>query len=390
MNHRERVLAALAHEEPDRIPIDLGSTINSSMVVEGYEKLKENFAFKSENRLCNRMMRAVQMDEGILKALDIDTRGVFMGGPLVGGDQEVGPDRYKDFWGIERRKPEDSYYYDLVRSPLAGEISISDILKYPWPNPDDPGFTKDLKSRVKWLRENTDAAIVLQLPPAFIHPSQFLRGFEDWYCDFALHSKVMEPLFDAVLEVTLRISQNALREVGREVDVVCVAEDIGTQDRLMVSQDHYRRYIKPRHGQFFRQIRDLSSGKLLYHSCGCIAGIIEDLIDIGVQALNPIQVTSPGMVPRELKKKYGRHLTFWGGIDVQYLLPKGTVPAIKEKVEELIEELGNGGGYILSMTHNIQPDVPLENILAPFEHARSYKPSYAKWDQPTFAGVSEC
>jgi uroporphyrinogen decarboxylase len=314
------------------------------------------------------------MDEAILKTLDIDTRGVFLGGPLVGGEQEMGQNRYRDFWGIVRRKPEDSYYYDLVASPLAGEISVSNVLSYPWPDPDDPGFTKDLKSRVKWLRDNTDCAIVLQLPPAFIHPTQFLRGFEDWYCDFALHSKVMEPLFDAVLEITLQISKNALKEVGQEVDVVCVAEDIGTQDRLMISHDHYRKYIKPRHGKYFRQIRDLSPGKLLYHSCGSITSIIGDLIDIGVEALNPIQVTAAGMVPVELKKKYGRHLSFWGGIDVQYLLPQGTVQEVKRKVEELkgIEE---GGGYILSATHNIQPDTPLENVLAVFQHPRTYQPS---------------
>jgi len=378
MTHRERVVSALLRKQPDKVPIDLGSTINSSMVVEGYEKLRRHFGHEFDTRLCNRMMRAVVMDEPVLQAMDIDTRGVFIGGPLKGGDQELGLDCYRDFWGIERRKPEGGYYYDLVKSPLAGEISISDIMKYPWPDPDDPGFVQNLKPRVRWLRENTDAAIVLQLPPAFIHPSQFLRGFEDWYCDFAYHSKVMEPLFDAVLEITLQITKNALKEIGREVDVVCVAEDIGTQDRLMVSHDHYQRYIKPRHGKYFRQIRDLSSGKLLYHSCGCITSIMEDLIDIGVEALNPIQVTARGMVPVELKKKYGRHLAFWGGIDVQYLLPKGTVQEVEQRVEELIEQMGGGGGYILSATHNIQPDIPLENVLAAFQHARAYSPSFGK------------
>ena len=378
MTHRERVVTALSHKQPDKVPIDLGSTINSSMVVEGYEKLKKHFEYESENRLCNRMMRAVLMDEPMLQALDIDTRGVFIGGPLRGGDQELGPDRYRDFWGIERRKPEGGYYYDLVKSPLAGEISISDVMKYAWPDPDDPGFWQNLKPRVKWLRENTDAAIVLQLPPAFIHPSQFLRGFEDWYCDFAYHSKVMEPLFDAVLEITLQITKNALKEIGRDLDVVCVAEDIGTQDRLMISHDHYVRYIKPRHGKYFRLIRDLSPGKLLYHSCGCITNIIGDLIDMGVEALNPIQVTARGMVPAELKKKYGHHLAFWGGIDVQYLLPKGTVREVKQKAEELIEQMGEGGGFVLSATHNIQPDIPLENVLAAFQHARTYRPSFWK------------
>ena len=220
MTHRERVKAALSHRQPDKIPVDLGSTINSTLVVEAYEKLKKHFQVESENRLCNRMMRAVQVEEPILQALDIDTRGVFVGAPIKGGDQELAPNRYRDLWGIEREKPEHSYYYDLKKSPLSGQITVSDVFKYPWPDPDDSGFVQDLKSRVKWLREKTDCAIVLQLPPAFIHPTQFLRGFEDWYCDFALHSKVMEPLFDAVLEITLQISKNALKKVGQEVDVV--------------------------------------------------------------------------------------------------------------------------------------------------------------------------
>ena len=149
----------------------------------------------------------------------------------------------------------------------------------------------------------------------------------------------------------------------------------------MISHDHYLKYIKPRHGKYFRQIRDLSPGKLLYHSCGSITSIIGDLIDIGVEALNPIQVTAAGMVPIELKKKYGSHLAFWGGIDVQYLLPKGTVQEVKRKIEEL-KEIGEAGGYILSATHNIQPDVPLENVLAVFQHPRAYPPSKD--------GVQEC
>jgi len=371
MTHRERVRAALSHRQPDKMPVDLGSTVNSSLVVEAYDKLKKHFRLESENSLCNRMMRAVKVEEQILQALNIDTRGVFVGAPLKGGDQELPPNRYRDLWGVEREKPEHSYYYDLKKSPLAGEITVSDISRYPWPDPEDPGFVQDLKPSVKGIREKTDCAIVLQLPPAFIHPTQFLRGFEDWFCDFALHSKVMEPLFDAVLEITLHISKKALEQVGQEVDIVCVAEDIGTQDRLMISHDHYRKYIKPRHGKYFRQIRDLSLGKLLYHSCGSIVSIVEDLIDIGVEALNPIQVTAAGMVPMELKRKYGRHLAFWGGIDVQHLLPKGTVQEVKRKVEEF-KGIGAGGGYILSATHNIQPDIPLENLLAVFQHPRDY------------------
>ena len=375
MTHRERVLEALSLQQPDQIPIDLGSTINSSMVVEAYNKLKAHFNVEAENRLCNRLMRAVMMDERVLQKLDIDTRAVLTGGP-VKGDEELGPDTYRDFWGVERIKPEHSYYYDLKKSPLSGEITISDVVNYSWPDPDDTGFTQHLKPRVKWLRDHTDCAVILSLPPPFIHPSQFLRGFEDWYCDFALNSKRMETLFDAILDVTLQISKNALEAVGRGVDIVCVAEDIGAQYGLPISHDHYVTYVKPRHGKYMRQIRDLSPAKLLYHSCGSIVSIIDDLVEMGVQVLNPIQVTATGMNPAELKKKYGDRLAFWGGIDVQHLLPHGTVQDVKAGVETLIEQLGEGGGYVLSATHNIQPDIPLDNMLAMFEHARAYKPSY--------------
>jgi uroporphyrinogen decarboxylase len=146
-----------------------------------------------------------------------------------------------------------------------------------------------------------------------------------------------------------------------------VAEDIGTQDRLMVSRDHYVRYIKPRHGKYFRQVRDLSPGKLLYHSCGCITSIIEDLIDMGVEALNPIQVTAKGMVPLELKKKYGRHLAFWGSM---------STPSAKGRCQS--DKSGgthrtDGEGRLRSLaTHNIQPDIPWITSAA-FQHAR-YRP----------------
>jgi uroporphyrinogen decarboxylase len=375
MTHRERVLAALSHRQPDKVPIDLGSTINGSMVVDAYDRLKQHYNFKAPTTLCNRLMQAVQIDEEILQTMDIDTRAVFVGAP-ANGETELGSNRYRDFWGVERVKPESSYYYDLTKSPLSGEITVSDIVNYSWPDPDDPGFVKGLKSRVQWLREHTDCAIVLSLPPAFIHPSQFLRGFEDWYCDFALNTKLMGMLFDAILEITLQISKNALNEVGREVDVVCFAEDIGAQHGLPISYGHYIKYIKPRHGKYCGQIRDLSAAKLLYHSCGSIKCIIDDLIDIGVEALNPIQVTASGMDPGALKKTYGHLLAFWGGVDVQYVLPRGTKQDVRNTVETLIEQLGEGGGYILSATHNIQPDIPLDNVLTMFEYARAYQPSF--------------
>jgi uroporphyrinogen decarboxylase len=356
--------------------MDLGSTRDSSIVVEGYEKLKKHFSVKSENKIIDRMMRVVEVDEQILQTLDIDTRAVFPGNPIQSQAKDLGPRHYRDVWGVERIHPESSYYYDQRKFPLSGKITLNDIANYSWPDPDDPGWVRGMKDRLKWIRENTDCAAVLNLPSSFVHITQYLRGFEDWYCDFILHTKEMEALFDAVLEITMKISSHYLQEVGREVDIVLCSDDLGAQNALQMSREHYLKYIKPRHAKFFRLIHELSPGKLLLHSCGSVAAIIDDLIEIGVDILNPVQVSAAGMNPKELKKKYHGRLAFWGGTDSQKTFPKGSVTEVKRMVENLIEDMGEGGGYVLSSCHNIQPDVPLENILTLFQHAKEYVPSF--------------
>jgi len=378
MTARERVRAALSHHQPDRVPMDLGGMNSSSMVAEGYERLKRHFGVEGETRLADRMQRIVEMDEPILQALGIDTRRVTFGVPDAGLGANLGPRVYRDMWGVVRENPEGSYYFDLKTCPLAGEITAADILRYPWPNPDDPGFVRGLKGRVQWIRAHTDAAVVLGLPAPFVHISQYLRGFEDWFCDCAADMERLEVLFDAVMDVTLQLSRNLLREVGHEVDVVFFADDLGAQDSLIVSRDLYLKHIKPRHRKFVTALRELSPATIAFHSCGAVASLIEDFIDIGVQCLNPVQVSAAGMVPAELKRKYRGRMAFWGGTDSQGIVPRGTPDEVRRMTENLIEDLGEGGGLIFANGHNIQPDVPLENVLAMFEHARAFVPSFAR------------
>jgi uroporphyrinogen decarboxylase len=378
MTARERVRAALRHQQPDRVPMDLGGMNSSTMVVEGYERLKRHFGVDAEVRIADRMQRVVEIDEPVLRALAIDTRRVTLGTPDAGLAADLGPRTYRDMWGVVRENPEGSYYFDLKSCPLAGEITASDILRYPWPNPDDPGFTRGLKARARWIRENTDAAVVLAVPAAFVHISQYLRGFEDWFCDCAADMVRLEVLFDAVMDVTLQISRNVLREVGQEVDVLYFADDLGTQDSLIVSRDLYRKHIKPRHRKFVTALRELSPATIAFHSCGAVADLIEDFIDIGVQCLNPVQVSAAGMVPAELKRKFRGRMAFWGGTDSQGLVPRGAPGEVRRMVERLVEDLGEGGGLVFANGHNIQPDVPVENVLAMYEHARAYVPSYVR------------
>jgi len=378
MTSRERVLAELSHQQPDRVPLDLGGTRNSTMVVEGYERLQRHVGASGEPKMVERMMRVVEIDEGVLTRLQIDTRAVFPGGATRGLAADLGPRRYRDMWGVERVQPEGSYYYDLAGSPLAGDIDVQAILRYPWPDPDDPGFAAGLPDRVRWIKEHTSAASVLALPPAFVHISQYLRGFEDWFCDFVVEPKRLEVLFDAILDVTTAIAERQLHAVGRDVDVVLTSDDLGSQNAFLVSREHYLRYIKPRQQRFFRRIKDLTAAKVVFHSCGAVASIIDDLIEMGVDGLNPVQPQAAGMNPADLKKRYRGRMAFWGGTDSQHIVPRGSVADVKRMVEGLIEDLGEGGGYIFSNCHNIQPDVPLANVLTMFQHAREYVPSWAR------------
>jgi uroporphyrinogen decarboxylase len=379
MRGRERILASISHQQPDKIPIDFGSTKVSSIVLEGYERLKTHFGIFSETVLLDKMQRIVEVDEAILQTLNIDTRGIFQGEPtLKNKAEDLGLGRYRDIWGVERAQPEGSYYYDIVKFPLAGEITLSDIGGYPWPDPNDPGSRIGVKNRLSWIRKNTDCAAILSLPPPFIHISQYLRGFYDWYLDFMLHTNVLEALFDAVLEINMEIAKNLLMEVGQEVDIVYCADDLGTQNGPQVSPDHFKKYLKPRLFKFLRQVHDLSPCKILFHTCGSVAPLLDDLIEIGVDVLNPVQISAKGMDPVELRRKYKGKLAFWGAMDTQKILPHGSVEDVKKMVEERIEQMGEGGGYVLTSVHKVQPDVPLDNLLAMFQHARDYVPSFAK------------
>ncbi len=366
MKNRERLLAALNHEETDRVPMDLGATRDSSMVLAGYERLKASLEIKSETKLVSLMMQVVKVDDAVLDALDIDTQGVFPGGPAP---EILDENRYRDDWGVERVKPEGALYYDQETYPLAGDISLSDIAQYHWPDPQDPAYTDGLVEQVERLRNETDRALVLNVPSGFVHISQYLRGFEDWFMDCTINPELIGALFDAVLEVNMGVCDAILSRVGDKVDVVMTADDLGLQNGLLIDPAIYRQIIKPRQQRYFRMIHEKSPAKLFFHTCGSVIDIIDDLVEIGVDILNPIQVSARGMDPEILKNRWGDKLSFWGAIDTQHVLPHGSVQDVKAEVDRRIAQLSRGGGYVLSAVHNIQPDVPTENVLAMFRHS---------------------
>lgn len=372
ITHRDRVLMALSHQLPDRVPIDFGGTKNSSIHILAYEQLKDCLGITSETRLIDRMMQAAEVEDAVLRRFDVDTRAVLAGSPDQRCGREIDDDSYQDEWGVVFRRPPGSYWYDPVRSPLAGEISLGTIANYPYPDPHDPGCVRGILPRIEHLRRTTDCALVLYLPSAFIHKTQYLRGFEDWFIDVVRDQRPICALFDAVLEVSMALAGEILAVAGHLVDVVNTSDDIGGQHGLLISPEAYRALIKPRQRAYFEFIRTRTPAPILFHSCGSIYDIMEDLIEIGVQAINPVQTQARGMQAERLARDFGDRICFWGGVDTQCVLPFGTPEEVRVEVARCIGDLGQAGGYVLAAVHNIQPEVPPENVIAMFEAARAF------------------
>jgi uroporphyrinogen decarboxylase len=370
MTHRERILAALEHREPDRLPMDLGSARFTGMVKGAYERLVRRLGFGETGALIDRMQQLYEMDERILELLDVDVRSVSMGSPDR-NTEELFPDgRWKDEWGVVRVQPPGCHYYELQHSPLAGRITPETIARYPFPDPTDPGRFRGLRERAERLRRQTDYALMFNARFHLVHQTQYLRGFEDWYCDLAGDPDLFTCLMEAVLENLIAMNSRALQEVGDLVDIVAMGDDVGLQDRPVCSVPLYRKLIRPFQERIVETIRRYTNAKILYHTCGSVYHLIGDFIEIGIDALNPVQVSARHMAPERLKREFGDRISFWGGIDSQHLLPHATPEQVAAAVRRMFEILGPGGGWVLAAVHNIQPDVPPENVLAMFEEGR--------------------
>ena len=212
----------------------------------------------------------------------------------------------------------------------------------------------------------------LNVPVGFGHQSQFLRGYEDWLTDLLLNRQFAEGLIDRVLEFQLETYRRALDVVGDKVDVVCFGDDIGFQTGPMVSPRVYDQVIAPRQRRVFETLHAHSPAPVFYHTCGSVISMIPQLIDMGVDILNPIQVSATGMEPAALKREYCDDLCFWGAIDTHKVMPYGTPGDVRDEVRRRIDELADGGGYVLATVHNVQHGMPAANVVAMCEEAVEY------------------
>jgi len=370
MDSRERLLTALKHQEPDRIPIDLGG-LPSGIEVEAYDNLKKLIGFQGETKTFVR--DHAEIDEPVLERFGVDTRYIRIKPPRGYTRTLDKNNSYADIWGTRWAKPPSSLYWDMVDYPIK-EPTMEALRNYSWPDPDDPGLVEGLRERAKKLYETTGYALVVDLTGFGVFEQGWaLRGMENFFMDFAADQRFAEALMQRVADYKISLWGHILDAVGEYVQVVMEADDMGTQQGPMVSPEAYRRLIKPAQKRVWQFIKSRTPAFLFLHSCGSVREFIPDFIEMGLDILNPVQVAAKDMDPVVLKREFGKDLTFWGGgCDTQHVLPFGAPDDVEKEVRRRVSELAQGGGFVFNQVHNIQPHVPPENILRMFETALRY------------------
>jgi len=368
---RERVSLVLEHKEPDRVPIDIGSTA-ASFVTPVFFKLRDHFNIKTRLEPFRPWETAAYYDDELFKALGSDFRHLYL---LPPSDFSITPDEngvFRDLWGIGRRKVREQI--EIVNNPLREAKTIEDIDNYPyWPNVHDVSRIKGLKERAEYLYYETDYAIATRVPShGLFELSWELRGMDKFLVDMMVNKEFANHLLDKVLEVQMGLYDLLLTPIGEYVQIVETCDDFGAQDGPIISPSLYREMIKPRRKKLNDFIRSKApQAKIFYHTCGSVYELIPDIIETGIDILNPIQPSAKDMDSFRLKREFGDRLCFHGGIDVQTSL-RGSKAAIEKEVKTRIKALAPGGGYILATTTNCQIDVPLENILLWLDLAKKY------------------
>ena len=399
MTSRERVIKTLNHEEPDRIPYDLGGTESSGVTGIAYNKLRKflNLA-PGKTRIFDIYQQVTKIEKDIREIFEIDTIPLLFepknwksftlpdGSPCEIPEKldllsDNGDLIIQDEHGnITARLPQGGYYFDTTYAPLSDIDSPSQLSKYSEfiESFDLPFFLDEspdsIEKRAKCLFEETELAVIANFQLHILAAGQILRGYENFMMDLMINKKLVHSLFEMLVDAYVKRCENYLSRIGNYIQVVLVNDDLGTQDGPMISPDCYREMILPYQKRLFRFIKEKTNTFLLLHSCGSVYKFIPYLIDAGVDALNPVQVSAADMDSKNLKREFGKSITFWGGgCDTQQILNKGSLQSIEREVKSRIDDLASGGGFVFTQVHNIQPDVPPENIMEMVTAFKKYR-----------------
>jgi len=351
------------------VPIDIGGPVASITKI-AYDNLTAHLGMKMpESVVWDTMQQLVYIEERILKNFCVDTRHIQLNPPRRNEIKQISESSFVNEFGVTLRKV--GYFFEIVGNPLSEAVNGEDIENHSWPKPHE-GRTKGLGEKARRLYEEGYAVVADAFTGGIFEVPQWLRGFMQFYYDLAGKPEISNALMDKMLEIHKDFWGAYLDEVGDYVQIVCLGDDYGMQDRMLISPKMFRERIKPRVKELYSFIKRKAKVKIFHHSCGSIRPIIGDLAEMGVDILNPVQPRAKDMVSEEIKKEHGDKLCFHGGVDIQHVLPKGSPREVEEEVKKRIEAFAPGGGYIAAPAHNIQPDVPPQNILALYKAVHKY------------------
>ena len=397
MTSRQRVLKALDHEAPDRIPIDLGGSIVTGINAMAYRKLRRYLGFgDGPVRVSNIVLMLAEVEEDLRRRYRIDViplnryeaapglpaAGGWKLHPLPDGHPALFPKKFAPLIGAdgswelyERGRRTNllaagSGSFVPVHFPLRG-AGLEELEAYELP-PIGQEELDHLHEEARRLYEDTEYAVLGWFGGSIFEQAQFLCGWEDFLLRLAGEPEFASRLLERLSRGVAAGLALYLQAVGDYVQVIGFGDDFGVQNGLQLSPSLFRALVKPRLQSIYSLVHERSKAKVLLHSCGSVYELIEDLIDCGVDILNPVQTAAARMEPERLKGEFGSRIVFWGGgADNQRLLPQGSPEEVRRDVRSRLEVFGAGGGYVFAPIHNLQADVPPQNIAAMLEEAAS-------------------
>lgn len=387
MNSRERLLTTLEHNEPDRAPFDLASMQCTGIHVSAYRRLCDYLGVESEPVVyADIIQQVVVPNDQVLDKLNVDTRGLY---PLCSHNWGIQPrdagDNFEhlDEWGFTQRMPKnDGLWWSQVGFPLDGiSVTAEQIDEHSWPTPDNPERIAGLRELAIAHRDKGKVVVLKGLCAGLFEMAQRVRGMENFLCDLLADKANACRLLDKILELKQRFWAMAIGELGDVIDIVAEGDDYGTQQSQLISFETFQDIFAPRLRTLVSFIKDQLNSKkspgekgyVFFHSCGNIRPMLPALIEMGIDIINPVHISAAGMDPSQLKRDFGADVTFWGGgVETQNILPNATPEEVRHNVRENLDALMPGGGYVFNTVHNIQADVPPQNIVAMWEALQEF------------------
>lgn len=412
MNSRERVLAAIAHKQPDQVPVDLGSTPSSGISAIAYSNLLKSIGRTDlPVQIYDVVQQLAQPDMSIIDRFGVDVLDIgrafnteekdWHETILANGDKAFYPIHFnpvkqadgsyhcydEDGKRLLALMPQGATFFDQSYFPYIngfpenydtldeemGRVLWSRYVHSPWDHTQDPDFWKTLREKTLQLRASTDKALMIVCGCNLFEWGTFLRRMDNFLMDLLCEPDQVARMLDQLLERHLATLAKVCDSVGDIVDIIRFGDDLGMTSGPFMDVDTYRSLFKPRHKQLCDYVKTHSQMHTFIHSCGSISSLMPDLIEAGIEIFNPVQTNARQMEPEFLKKEFGQDCTFWGGgVETVGTLNNGTPKQVREQVLERLEIMSAGGGFVFNTVHNILPDVPPQNILAMFDAVKEF------------------